>query len=923
MKLFRPLAALFFSTCIIASQSVSPAHAIGQATASPSASGQGGQVLMQAVREAVRHNPALADGAGNQALLVGVRNAVIMRPELTESILAAAKSLRPNLASHIDQVAMGNAQAMAVPQPAPAVPVGTIEQAVPKPLGGGLGNAALLGLAGVVAGSVGVIAATGGGDSSSAAGFVPTEEYENQWGLQAIKAGSAYARGATGSGVTVAVLDSGLLTTHADIANNVLPNGYNVYDHSSDVTDNDGHGTHVSGIVAAQKDGSSGDANMHGVAYNADILPVRILNYDEYLGISYGTAAGIITGVNYATAQNAQVLNGSYGPDYSDPVNSIQVITNDDLLSAAAYQAAADSGMVLVFAAGNEYGTNPSVAANPTGMGIYPYITPANANSGVYTDGGANYDFSGLEGMLLAVVATEQDGSIASYSNRCGVAANWCIAAPGSSILSLAETGGYTTKSGTSMAAPHVSGAVAVLIDMFPELTPEEIVERILATANKTGIYVDASVYGQGFLDLDKATRPIGSLSVATGASVHDGQNYALDKSNMNLGPAFGDGLRAALVGQKLAVFDQQNATFVVDLADFTHSADNRFHLDDALRRFRSRFGAKTIQLAEGASLSYTLVDLGKNDSVRSDPSLSNKEAVMEMAYSQNIAGVQWNMHYNINPSVMFGIYKSEGVDSNALLSRDAFSAPYLSFAKQGYSMGSHVALTDGLSVSAASFQGYPLADEMRAPEERAESFGHLVELAYKTGALKVFTQMGMLTEKQTFLGSRTEGAFDLDSGTHTSFAGLNSAYRLSPHWSLVGSYYLGHSAPQLDSHSLFNDISDVQTESFSIGMMGQDILHKGDAFGVLGNQPLRVTGGEASLSLANGRSRSGVLYKQDYQVNLAPTGRELNMEAFYHFNLPATQTQLMSSLLYRTEPGHIETAPDEGVVLLQLQQPF
>jgi outer membrane receptor for Fe3+-dicitrate len=225
--------------------------------------------------------------------------------------------------------------------------------------------------------------------------------------------------------------------------------------------------------------------------------------------------------------------------------------------------------------------------------------------------------------------------------------------------------------------------------------------------------------------------------------------------------------------------------------------------------------------------------------------------------------------------------------------------------------------------MSVGSFQGYPLADELLAPEDRAESFGHLVELAYKTGALKIFTQAGMLSEKNSFLGSRSEGAFDLESGTQTSFAGVNTAYRMTPHWSLVGSYYRGISNPQVDSNSLFNDISDVQTESFSVGMMGQDIVHEGDSLGILGNQPLRVTGGEASLSLASGRSRSGLLYKQDYEVNLAPTGRELNMEAFYHFNLPQTQTQLMSSLMYRTEPGHIEAAPDEGLFLLQLQQPF
>ena len=114
-----------------------------------------------------------------------------------------------------------------------------------------------------------------------------------------------------------------------------------------------------------------------------------------------------------------------------------------------------------------------------------------------------------------------------------------------------------------------------------------------------------------------------------------------------------------------------------------------------------------------------------------------------------------------------------------------------------------------------------------------------------------------------------------------------------------------------------------MRSESFSLGMLGSDVFREGDGFGILGNQPLRVTGGDATLSLATGRSTSGVLYMQDYDVNLAPTGRELNLEAFYHFSLADSHTQLMSSMMYRSEPGHVENAPDEGLFLLQLQQPF
>lgn len=943
MKSSRPLSALLLSTCVFAFSAslLAPPAAFAVAPTMPAASSvaEGKRVLLEAVKASVQQNPALANGVGDKALLTGVWRSVKLQPAMADSIVEAAKQIRPALDVKIDrtaQLALGGAapapamRAQAAPvtsvarAPAPAPASKTLPTEPSKRPGfGGPGYSAVLGLTGVVALAAGAAALGGDDDDSSGAsgGGSPesfeTLEYGNQYGLAAINASSAYARGGTGSGVVVAVADTGVLLTHTDLNDNISAAAYDVVADGSDVTDDNGHGTHVAGIVGAERNGGESTANMHGVAYNATLLPINIFTDDFY----YNT--DVITAVDYAIENNAQVYNGSYGPYYEDPLVLSQSISASDASVAAAYQDGADAGIIFVLAAGNGYGDNPTIAANPAGGGIYPYVQPANASSGVYDDGGADYDFSGLQGMLLAVVATDEDGLIAGFSNRCGVAAAWCLAAPGVSINSTANDGSYVSYSGTSMAAPHVSGAVAILTQMFPELTPEEIVSRVLETANKTGDYADTTIYGQGFLDLEQASEPLGDLSVATGASVYTGQSVALASSNMNLGPAFGDGLRAALVGQKLAVFDSQKATFLVDLGDFAQTADSRFDLSNALRRFRSRFGAQNITMPDGLSLSYTMVSLDNPSSVRQDPAANNGTGFAEVGYQQNMGNMRWSMGYNMHPAAMFGIYQSENVNSSAMLSPDAFAAPYLSFAKQGYSMGSHMALSDTFTVGFGAFKGYPLSNEQMPDEDRAESFGQMVELGYRKGPLKFFTQLGMLSEKQTFLGTRSEGAFDLDSGTQTSFAGFNSAYAVSPKWSLVGSYYRGISSPNLDGNSLFDDISDVQSESFSLGMLGRDLWREGDSFGLLGNQPLRVINGDASMSLATGRSRSGTVYAQSYDVNLAPTGRELNLEAFYQFALPDTATQLMSSMMYRNEPGHIAEAADEGVFLLQMQQPF
>lgn len=886
---------------------------------------EGRRVLNESIRAAAQQNPALGNGLTDRTLLNGVYQGVSQRPELARPIIEAAKGMRPDLSTIIERVGqraiantVGYASATGVPVASSTAAATT---AAAAPAAGAFAVSTPLVVGGVAvaaAAGVAVAASSGGGDSKTSDGAL---EYSYQVGLPQINAASAYARGATGEGVTVAVLDTGVNVNHPDLNDNIAPGGYNVVDNNSDVRDLTGHGTHVAGIIAAEKDNGTWPYDMHGVAYDAKILPVQIFEADGN-GNHYTYTPYIIEGVDYAVSQNVQVINGSYGPNY-DGSETTQDISAWNALEAAAYQDAADAGTILVFAAGNNYLANPSVAVNPTGQSLYPYIRPANASTGVYDDGGANYNFSGLEGMLIAVVATNVNtGRIANFSNRCGVAAAWCIAAPGDAINSLGIPTGYADMSGTSMAAPHVSGAAAVLIDMFPELTPEEIVERLFESADKSGVYANQAIYGQGFLDLEAATRPLGTLSIMTGNSVQTASSFSLSGSSLRLGAAFGDGLAHSLSGRSMAVFDAQKATFHVNMGDLTQLADSGFDIEGTLRRFRSRFDAQTLQMGD-ATLTYALVDLGRHGAVQEDPSLGAEQTSMELSFSQNLGDMRVDMQYNVSPAMMLGLYRSENLDGNAMLARDALTAPYFAFAKQGYSMGSHLRLNDSFSIGTSAFKGHPLAEEDLPEEERAESFGNVIEVAYRTGALKLFSQAGMLAESKTLLGSRTDGAFGMDSGGYTGFGGANAAYGISERWSMVGSYYSGYTEPKLDGSSLFNDISNLRSESFSLGLLGKGVFTRGDQFGLLGNQPLRVSGGDATLSIATGRSQSGMLYSEDYSVNLAPTGRELNLELFYHYNLPGSDTRLMSSVMYRTEPGHIENAPDEGLVLMQMQQAF
>ena len=399
-----------------------------------------------------------------------------------------------------------------------------------------------------------------GQDTVAAPAFVAdpatfiTTEFLASRALLPINAQYAYARGYTGKGVLVAVVDSGLDINHPEFQNRVLAQwarNYFVYGGPTDVSDIkdngdiDGHGSHVAGLIGAGRNGFG----THGVAYNATLLPLR--------AIGNATDSATIDAFDQAIRAGAKVLNGSYGPptlerylpsaggwvanpNYQQLAK--QIIMGSDLTGeVASLKRAADADVVMVFSTGNQFTDQPVAALSPAGNALLPYITPATIAAGKFQflDGDddfdiqnpatwelvsdtdplvKDFDFSALKGTLIAVASVDREGVIASYSNRCGVAASWCIVAPGgdfystanfdSSVSQLWSTYPFSTykdMAGTSMASPVVAGAAAVLREAFPYMSARQIIEVMLTTTNATGIYADQSIYGRGLLDLRTA----------------------------------------------------------------------------------------------------------------------------------------------------------------------------------------------------------------------------------------------------------------------------------------------------------------------------------------------------------------------------------------------------------------------------------
>lgn len=272
-----------------------------------------------------------------------------------------------------------------------------------------------------------------------------------QWELSSVNASSAWDLVKTNGSVSVAVIDTGADLDHPDLAQNIVAE-YNALSNSNTVEDQLGHGTHVAGIIAGVADNKKGVA---GVSYNAGLV---IIKATPFKSNSFDTAAIVrayswleskdSSGMTVAEHYNVRVVNLSVGGlDKTRSSNS-----RDDILINAILKARDEFGILTVCAAGNG-GLGP-FAAYPgdsdgciSVMNLKPEKDETNSTNGVSLNETSNYNFVG---------DTSKD-----------------ICAPGTSIRSAWLNGGYSVSSGTSMAAPIVSGVAALLFAANPTLTPQ------------------------------------------------------------------------------------------------------------------------------------------------------------------------------------------------------------------------------------------------------------------------------------------------------------------------------------------------------------------------------------------------------------------------------------------------------------------
>ncbi|MDE0245532.1 MAG: S8 family serine peptidase [Gammaproteobacteria bacterium] len=718
-------------------------------------------------------------------------------------------------------------------------------------------------------------------------------EFSDQWSLSEIRADYAYARGYTGAGVTVGIIDTGADPDHvafegklhpqSAIASQFCPDGTCSF---SAIRDTGTHGTAVGGLIAGARLGN----RMHGVAYDAELLMIGIQlgqGTPEYrpVDLSNGPLYRSLDeqgqGIYRRIGGQTRIVNHSFGyegvvTDYTaNEVRGAFGRTIDALLQEGTPD---PEKMILVWAAGNSYGKfdaqgNMADASSPNITAATPHLFPA------------------LRGHFITVVATQSDGTIASYSNRCGVAADFCMAAPGHGVLApwAGSEDGYGRIGGTSAAAPHVAGALALLEEAFRgQLGSTEMVTRLFAAADKEGIYADRNTYGQGLLDVEKATRPIGAMSASL-AHTLEGPSVNLGGSAVAAGPAWGDALQHAFAGRELAVLDSLNAPFFIPMESF----NAHWPLDDAYRADRqfARFVGRATETGPAAA------------ALSGDWTVSSAEGLARALYDRENARPVWAPPAQLR---------------NAWV---ALGTPGVGVARDLLRLGDHGTLRSGFFLQNP---GIARGDRLAAAG-RAQ--GAFINLDLGGGARRLFAEIGLLGESERLLGAGAEGAYGRLAG-RTWFSRFLVEREFAGGLTLMAVAQAGYTSGEA-GRGLFRGTRGVLSSAFSTGLQwGSKGPGKPERAWFMVSQPLRNESGGLYMDYPTGRTRAGGVLRETAWIGAEPSGRQIDLTLGYETALPSNASadagwRIRLEAWRSFRPGHRAAALPENALYLAVARGF
>ncbi len=716
-----------------------------------------------------------------------------------------------------------------------------------------------------------------------------TNEYRQNYGLDSINAIAAYDDGLTGDGITVAVIDSGYHTDFTDLTNNISPNSTDIIPGRNDLGGGSDHGSIVATVIAAEKN----NIDIHGVAFESEILAIRTDSPDACDDDGCGFFdEDIASAVDYAVANGADVINLSLAG----------VAPNDAILNTA-LDAAVDAGLIIILASGNENLDNP--------LGSTLYALTDGANGQAIIVGATNENDE-----IWFSPATADDPE--SGTNKAGLAQDVYLVAPGENIVFTCGIVFCTGATGTSLAAPHVSGAIALLLEKFPNLSAAEVVEIILITAADLGDAGPDAVFGMGLVDLAAALAPIGQMSIATSGT----SSIPINDGSIQVSAAFGDAFTTSpkalsSFGSVLAT-DTYDRTYTVHLGAMQTALPNsRFDLS---QRARSRiYGRHHTIAAPGLGL----IEIGYTHRWGA---LSEEDLFPNLnrdSTSQPL-DVSFSLYRQLNKRTALSLHHGGAVDDKFLgyqhgATLFAASDAFMHFAGDGTGASLHQMLNSRTQLSViGSYADY--RPQQNGPAlTRTLGAVQLDHLALEHLALSL--RVGTIDEQGSVLNMVADGAYDVFNKATTVFATFNARYDLT-NWSFSLSASFGSTDTGKGNSALLSDVSGFESTAFSVAARWQtSIPGHYLSFGI--SQPLRVENGSVLVNAPTSRDLATEVFSfSSTELSLSPSAREIDLEIGHLFQ-GRNGISLSTNLVYRLNPSHSAINNDAIAFLSHVQFTF
>ena len=720
-------------------------------------------------------------------------------------------------------------------------------------------------------------------------GSFDTAEIRRSDGVAFHGAITAWQAGATGQGVLAGVIDDGIDQDSPEFAGRISALSADVA--GARGIDGEGrHGTNVAQVLL----GAKNDAGTTGIAFNASLLVLRADRpgscatedpSNDESGCRFPETA-IAAGLDRAVGAGARVVNISLGGEDAPGAT---------LRGAIARATAA--GIIVVASAGNE-GDTTANGNNPNNPELFA--------QGLRDAGG---------GLVIIAGSVNENGAISGFSNRAGTYAGSYLSALGEGLCCAYENGALKTEgnfvfvlNGTSFAAPQVAGAVALIAQAFPHLTSQQIVQLLYQSARDAGAEGADAVYGQGILNIARAFQPMGATTLAGTSTA-----VALDAPLGLLGGPMGDaGWAGRKGGTAGIVTDAFGRAFTVDFGGALLQRRPDFKLSGALG------GLVRQQSAANRGLSLSLVtasDAGGHDAL-AGLSFHDAQRARALAGSvmmrldartrigfvagRGIGGLFAGERGEPGPAMLIGDSAHDGLGFAASPGVGTLMRHYISqdqyigiYAENGWIAGSR-------------WQDDPLLAYRSGHDSRFQRLGAAWDGRF--GPFRTAVGGAWLRESHSLLGARLGPVFGSAGGATSLVADARVLLDMRGDWQIAAAWRQMRTRP--DRGGLVAG-GVLWSTAFSFDVAKPNLLRSGDRAALRFAQPLRVARGGIDLNLPvayDYQTGAAELGRRTY--NLAPTGRELVVEASYALSLFGGD--LIANTWWRQDPGHIAAMPDD-----------